>query len=580
VIPPKLREDVLKSVHDDVTAGHMGFRRTFKRLKKKYYWDKMGPDVKKYVDSCIICSRATVSRLAPAGLLIPIKPSERPFAKVGFDKMGKIHATTRENDCIFTLTDYCTKTVVAMAAPDGRAEQAVKLMSQVIVTYGPPYEVITDNGREFDNYAFKELCDSFGVKHLKTTARHPQTNGQTERFNDTLSTILRKYVNAHQTDWDLYLPYAIFAYNTAEHEATGFSPYFLLYGIEPPLNPTDRRWMPDFVPPQHDFSNLTVLKEVRAYAATLVQHKHDMEKERYDMGRRQPVFEKGDLVMVRVPQNVSGGGLSARFRSPYIGPFVVVGMTGPNTVRIETSIRNMKAIINLDKLKRYYARQSLVNDSDTESTLISHHEDQNDNTLTPTAGQDQSARSDGVLVPVHNNFNQEEPDRDEEPDVIQNDAQVEKRTRSGRVTRPPQRLLTACPILEDGGFLETGTWCLTIFEEYERTAGSGSRRPTEIKFEMMNQTGYHAHVISPTSDTGLMFKEIGDAAGSDVIQQVEEAVKEKQFRRTTQQCVDGIMHSIKGRLQDTDTGVAHQQSSSGMGEGQGDGIRHRHQLAE
>ena len=56
------------------------------------------------------------------------------------------------------------------------------------------------------------------ISKIKTSAYHPQTNGLTERFNHTLINMLRQYLNEHQNDGDIYLPYVMFAYCTAQQE--------------------------------------------------------------------------------------------------------------------------------------------------------------------------------------------------------------------------------------------------------------------------------------------------------------------------------------------------------------------------
>ena len=69
-----------------------------------------------------------------------------------------------------------------------------------------------------------------GIQKTRTTAYHPQGDGQIERQNRTLQEILSTFVSEHPNNWDLYVDQAVFAYNTSRHEATGFSPYELVFG--------------------------------------------------------------------------------------------------------------------------------------------------------------------------------------------------------------------------------------------------------------------------------------------------------------------------------------------------------------
>ena len=61
---------------------------------------------------------------------------------------------------------------------------------------------------------------------------NPSTNGAVERANSSLVTILRKLTHSDASNWDLYLPAALFAYRLSKHRTTGFSPFAMLYGRE------------------------------------------------------------------------------------------------------------------------------------------------------------------------------------------------------------------------------------------------------------------------------------------------------------------------------------------------------------
>ena len=72
-----------------------------------------------------------------------------------------------------------------------------------------------------------------GTKLAMSTAFHPETDGQTERNNQTLEQMLRNYVNYKQDDWDAHLSAAEFAYNNAKQASTGATPFFLSTGQNP-----------------------------------------------------------------------------------------------------------------------------------------------------------------------------------------------------------------------------------------------------------------------------------------------------------------------------------------------------------
>ena len=89
--------------------------------------------------------------------------------------------------------------------------------------------LISDQGREFVNSVKEELFALTGTEHRVTSAYHPQTNGLTERFNQTLQTALIKIVNDNQNDWEEHLSAVLFAYRTAQQKATKLSPFEIMY---------------------------------------------------------------------------------------------------------------------------------------------------------------------------------------------------------------------------------------------------------------------------------------------------------------------------------------------------------------
>ena len=70
-----------------------------------------------------------------------------------------------------------------------------------------------------------ELCDLMGIAKTRTSAYHPQCDGQVECRNRTLQDMLSKFVSNHADDWDQSLDPVVFAYNTSRHDSTGYSSY-------------------------------------------------------------------------------------------------------------------------------------------------------------------------------------------------------------------------------------------------------------------------------------------------------------------------------------------------------------------
>jgi len=110
------------------------------------------------------------------------------------------------------MQDYFTKWPEAIPLKDATAKSVAGALLLVISTWGPPVELLSNQGLEFVAELNHELLRQWGIKRQYAMAYHPQTNGQVERFNRTLKTMIAKFVNGRQDNWDIYLPAFLYAY--------------------------------------------------------------------------------------------------------------------------------------------------------------------------------------------------------------------------------------------------------------------------------------------------------------------------------------------------------------------------------
>ncbi|UYV70481.1 K02A2.6-like, partial [Cordylochernes scorpioides] len=233
VIPRHLRPDVLRSLHDNPTAGHLGLAKTHDRIRRKYFWPGLLRSIRKYVGHCRECQRRKHAPLRPPGLLQPIPPTSVPFQRVGIDLLGRFPISHLGNKWIIVCTDYLTRYAITRALPSADAQQVAKfVLEDVVLKHGAPREIITDRGRVFQSKLISELTGLCSSAQRFTTAYHPQMNGLTERLNKTLANMMSMYMDVEQKEWDVILPFITFAYNTAKQDTTGFTPFSLIHGRE------------------------------------------------------------------------------------------------------------------------------------------------------------------------------------------------------------------------------------------------------------------------------------------------------------------------------------------------------------
>jgi transposase InsO family protein len=141
-------------------------------------------------------------------------------------------------DFILVVTDRLTKYAHFIPYKEGSIaeELAYTFNRNVIANHGIPEEIISNRDKLFTSNFWKSLMDQLGIHQKMLIAYHPQTDGQTERLNQTLEQYLRFYVNYEQDNWVALLPTAQLAYNATASSTTGISPFFANHGFNVPTN--------------------------------------------------------------------------------------------------------------------------------------------------------------------------------------------------------------------------------------------------------------------------------------------------------------------------------------------------------
>ena len=325
LLPASLRDDVLQRAHASPTGGHLGLDKIFGALSAKYYWRSMYRDIEAFIQACPVCdlTRKTAASAAP---LQPFSSSS-PFDFIATDIAGPLPTTSRGNSYIVVFVDLFTKWAEAFPIAHADASTvATLLVNNVALRFGPPSRLLSDQGSTYTGTLARKVAELLKIKQIFTSAYHPQTNGQAERFNKTIKQMLLKFVDTNQSDWDLFLASIVFAYNTMPHATTGVSPYFLVFG-QHPHTPLDRMLgLPDLAgTPANIASYIRRQREAllgaHELARTAIESAAARSKDRVDASREFTSFKVGDSVYLHVPHVAKG--MSRKLTSPWRGPYLI-----------------------------------------------------------------------------------------------------------------------------------------------------------------------------------------------------------------------------------------------------------------
>jgi hypothetical protein len=137
-----------------------------------------------------------------------------------FDFVVKLLKTSWGNDSICVFVNKLTKLVHFVACKEkvSAKEFADLYVDHVFCLHGLSREFITDCDPRFTSAFWQEVTVLLGTRTVMSSSFHPQTDGQTEKVNQTLETYLRHFVSVGLNDWDTLLSRAEFAHNAAVNE--------------------------------------------------------------------------------------------------------------------------------------------------------------------------------------------------------------------------------------------------------------------------------------------------------------------------------------------------------------------------
>jgi len=213
----------------------------------------------------------------PALSPITPEPNALPFQTIFLDFIVKL-PESEGFDTILTITDHdCSKAAMFMPCNEtvDAAGVAKLYATYVFPHYGLPKKVISDRDPHFASNFSREMCSLLGIKQNISMAYHPQTDGQSERTNQSLEQYLRLYCGTHQKDWAAWLPLAQYTRNSWPNASTKKTPYELILGYTPLAHQPVR----DTTVPDID-TRMQLIKDAREQAQdALKQTQENMIKE-------------------------------------------------------------------------------------------------------------------------------------------------------------------------------------------------------------------------------------------------------------------------------------------------------------
>ena len=327
--PNELAKGLMETFHDSKTAGHPGTERTYQQVSRDHWWPELRKFIRAYVKGCGVCQQNKAITHPNKPPLHPIDPPQNPdpFKVISVDLIVKL-PKSQGYDAILTITDQgSTKAVVLIPCKEEMGtEDLARLYKERAFPYiGLPSKLISDRDVRFTSGLFKEICKQLGIQQNMSSAYHPQTDGESERTNQTVETALRIFGNFRQDDWSEWLPLVQYHLNSHVSNTTRFAPFDL--------------WM-GYIPRAHQPDRASIMPEVQKRKEQLFEARKQAQE---SMKRAQQSwvketqhrpYQKGQRVWLE-GKNLKTSHPTAKLRPKRFGPFAVTEVLGPTTYRLE-----------------------------------------------------------------------------------------------------------------------------------------------------------------------------------------------------------------------------------------------------
>ena len=330
-VPKTLEQKVFENAHDK--HSHGGFQRTYERISEGHYMRHLTRRLKRYILHCPECQVNQTKRHAPYGSLKPIITPPLIFHTITIDFILALPLLENGNNTMMTVTDKFSKRVTSAPGKDtwGAGSWAEALLL-ALADWGIPKGIISDRDPKFLSDLWKAIFESLGTELLVSTAYHPQTDGQSERTNQTFEIALRFHIACNpEVPWDKFAVQLRSTLNNSTNTSIGKSPNEITYGMK--LN--------DGL----DVSNVGAKDQTdvidtrnrnRQEAADALAFAAFDAKTRYDGKHKAMVMEVGDKAFIKLHHGYHLPGLeNAKLSNQRTGPFTVLARYGKLAYELE-----------------------------------------------------------------------------------------------------------------------------------------------------------------------------------------------------------------------------------------------------
>jgi transposase InsO family protein len=349
-LPFSKRADFVFQLHNRV--GHLPAASMTPLILDRVWWPNAAHDVKQWLKGCQQCQILAHDNHGECAPQRPLSLPDGVFDRWSLDFVGPLPTSTSGNKFLLVAIEHVTRWPVAAAFPDATAVTTARfLFNNITMQFGCPREILSDRGSNFMSDTLQDYLHELNIRHLKTSAYHPRTNGMVEKLNGHIQRQLMALCGSATHKWDHFVSQALFNLRVRQHQITGFSPFKLMFGVEARLPVCGE------TPYVLDMRNPSDLVEIRAQlrrdmennrnlAQSNTQQARMRDSTRFNASATLDPLEIDDWVLLRAQSR-------KKLQPVWIGPYKVVQVAPYDTYRLKSPEGYLvPALVHRNRLKR------------------------------------------------------------------------------------------------------------------------------------------------------------------------------------------------------------------------------------
>lgn len=302
---------------------------TEKHLEDNYFIPKLKSKIERLIANCVHCILVNRKRGKQEGFLHPIRKDDVPLSTYHIDHLGPLESTPKNYKYILAIIDGFTKFVWLYPTKTTQSAEVISKLETQKTNFGNPIRIIFDRGTAFVSKEFEEYCSKENIQHHLITTGLPRANGQVERLNQVIISVLSKLSIDNPSHWYKHVNELQQTINSTYQRSIATTPFELLFGTKMNSKLTDT--LKETLEAEFQANFEKHREDLRREAKKQIFKVQEQNKRTYNLRRRTPrKYAMGDLVAIKRTQF----GPHLKLRPKYLGPYKIIKVKSNNTYEV------------------------------------------------------------------------------------------------------------------------------------------------------------------------------------------------------------------------------------------------------